>query len=80
MDCRRSALAMQPAISSSGYYDHDSPPMCGDSVPDEETDLDWFNRLRNSLNPDPDGFDQRQTWKAPEIHLEDGRILVLDYT
>ena len=30
--------------------------------------------------PDPDWFDQTPKWKAPEIHLEDGRILVLEYT
>ena len=33
-----------------------------------------------STEPDPDWFDQSQTWKAPEIHLDDGRILVLEYT
>lgn len=49
-------------------------------IPDEEPDLDWFNRPRNPSNPDPDGFDQRQTWKPAEIHLEDGRILVLEYS
>ena len=47
-------------------------------IPDEEPNLDWFNRSSNPSNPDPDGFDQRQTWKPAEIHLEDGRILVLD--
>jgi len=57
---------------------HDSPPECGGGVPDDEPDLDWFNRSRNPSNPDPDGFDQRQTWKPKEIHLEDGRILVFD--
>jgi hypothetical protein len=59
---------------------HYSPPQCGGSVPDEEPDLDWFNRPRNPSNPDPDGLDQRQTWKPAEIHLEDGRILVLEYS
>ena len=49
-------------------------------IPDDEPDLDWFNRPRNPSNPDPDGFDQRQTWQAPEIHLDDDRILVLEYT
>jgi hypothetical protein len=59
-------------------------------IPDEEPDLDWFNRPRNPSNPDPEGFDQRvlrslgeevsQAWKAPEIHLDDGRILVLEST
>ncbi len=48
-------------------------------IPDEEPNLDWFNRTGNTSNPDPDGFDQRQTWKPAEIHLEDGRILVFDY-
>lgn len=49
-------------------------------IPDDEPDLDWFNRPRNPSNPDPDGFDQSPAWKAPEIHLDDGRILVLEYT
>ena len=49
-------------------------------IPDDEPDLDWFNRPRNPSNPDPDGIDQSQTWQAPEIHLDDGRILVLEYT
>ena len=57
---------------------HDSPLESGAGVPDEEPDRDWFNRSSNPSNPDPDGFDQRQTWKPAEIHLEDGRILVLD--
>lgn len=26
------------------------------------------------------GFDQSPTWQAPEILLDDGRTLVLDYT
>ena len=47
---------------------------------DNGPDLDWFNRPRNPSNPDPEGFDQSQTWQAPEIHLDDGRILVLEYT
>ncbi|MDA0723411.1 MAG: hypothetical protein O3A82_05215 [Verrucomicrobia bacterium] len=50
----------------------------GGGVPDDEPDLDWFNRSRNPSNPDPDGYDQRPTWKHKEIHLEDGRILVFD--
>jgi hypothetical protein len=37
----------------------------------------WFNRPRNPSNPDPDGIDQSQTWQAPEIHLDDERILLL---
>jgi len=49
-------------------------------IPDDEPDLDWFNRPRDPSNPDPDGIDQSQTWQAPEIHLEDGRILVLEYS
>ncbi|MBM3863089.1 MAG: transposase, partial [Verrucomicrobia bacterium] len=50
-------------------------------IPDDEPDLDWFNRPRNpSNNPDPEGFDQSPTWKAPEIQLDDGRILVLEST
>ena len=49
-------------------------------IPDDEPDLDWFNRPRNSSDPDPDWFDQSQTWQAPVIHLDDGRILVLEHT
>jgi hypothetical protein len=49
-------------------------------IPDDEPDLDWFNRPRNPNEPDQDWFDQTPTWKAPEIHLDDGRILVLEYT
>ena len=26
-------------------------------IPDDEPNLDWFNRLRNPSNPDPDGLD-----------------------
>jgi hypothetical protein len=47
---------------------------------DYDPDLDWFNRSKNPSNPDLAGFDQSQTWQPKEIHLEDGRILVLDYT
>jgi hypothetical protein len=31
-------------------------------------------------DPEPDWFDQSQTWQTPETHLEDGSILVLEYT
>jgi hypothetical protein len=47
-------------------------------IPDDEPYLDWFNRALNPGNPDSAGIDQRDPWKAPEIHLEDGRILVFD--
>ncbi len=47
-------------------------------IPDEEPDLDWFNRPRNPPNPDPDGIDQRPQWRASEVKLDDGRILVLE--
>jgi hypothetical protein len=49
-------------------------------IPDDEPNLDWFNRPRNPPNPDPEGFDPTPTWKPEEIHLDDGRILVLEYT
>ncbi len=49
-------------------------------IPDDEPDLEGFNRFRNPLNPDPNGIDQSQTWQAPEIQLDDGRILVLEST
>ena len=58
-----------------------SPPQAiKEWIPDEEPDLDWFNRPRNPSNPDPDGYDQSQTWKPEEIQLDDGRTLVLEYT
>ena len=47
-------------------------------IPDDEPDLDWFNRPRSSANPDPDGFDQSQAWQPEEVPLGDGRTLVLD--
>jgi hypothetical protein len=47
-------------------------------IPDDEPNLDWFNRIRNPSNTDPDGLDQRHTWQAPEIQLDDGRTLVLE--
>jgi hypothetical protein len=49
-------------------------------IPDDEPDHDWFNRPRNPSNPDSDGIDQRPSWQAPEIHLDDGRTLVLEYS
>ena len=30
-------------------------------IPDDEPDLDWFNRPRNPNEPDPDWFDQTPT-------------------
>lgn len=57
-----------------------SPPRGGWSIPDDEPDLDWFNRPRNPSNPDPDGLDQRPSWRPREVPLEDGWILVLDDT
>jgi hypothetical protein len=30
-------------------------------IPDDEPDLNWFNRSRNLSSPDPDCFDQRPT-------------------
>jgi hypothetical protein len=49
-------------------------------IPDDEPDLDGFNRPPNPSEPDPDWFDQTPAWTAPEIHLDDGRIPVLEYT
>ena len=47
-------------------------------IPADEPDLNCFNRHRNPPNPDPDGIDQRPQWRAPEVKLDDGRILVLE--
>ena len=52
---------------------HELPVAIKERIHDEEPDLDWFNRPRNPLNPDPNGIDQSQTWQAPEIQLGDGR-------
>ena len=49
-------------------------------IPDDEPDLDWFNRPRNPSESDQDCFDQSQVWKPEEIPLGDGRTLVLDDT
>ena len=49
-------------------------------IPDDEPELDWFNRPQNPSNPDSEGLDQTPTWKAPEIRLDGGRILVLEHT
>jgi hypothetical protein len=49
-------------------------------IPDDEPDLDWFNRPRNPSESDQDCFDQSQAWKPEEIPLGDGCILVLDDT
>jgi hypothetical protein len=59
---------------------HDAPPGCGRSIPDDEPNLDWFNRPRNPSVPDLDGFHQSPAWQPEEIPLGDGRILVLDHT
>ena len=49
-------------------------------IPDDEPDLTWFNQPWKPSEPDPDRFDQTSTRKAPEVPLDDGRILVLEYT
>ena len=59
---------------------HELPVAIKEWIPDDEPDPDRFNRPRKPSNPDPEGFDQTPAWKAPEIHLDDGRIQVLEYT
>ena len=49
-------------------------------IPDDEPNLNWFNQPRKAPEPYPDWFDQSPVWKPEEIHLDDGRILVLEYT
>jgi hypothetical protein len=49
-------------------------------IPDDEPDLTWFNQPRKPSELDPEWFDQSPAWKAPEVPLDDGRILVLEYT
>jgi hypothetical protein len=36
-------------------------------IPDDEPNLDWFNRPRNPSNPDPDGYDQRVLRSLPDL-------------
>ena len=78
VDCRRSALAMPPARSSSGSCFLHSPPKCGGSIPDDDPDLTWFNQPRHPSESEPDPFDQSPTWQPEEIPLGDGRTLVLE--
>jgi hypothetical protein len=47
-------------------------------IPDDEPDLDWFNRSRNPSNPDRDRFDQSPAWQASEVPLGDRYTLVLE--
>ncbi|MEP4076590.1 hypothetical protein [Haloferula sp.] len=47
-------------------------------IPDDEPDLDWFNRPRAGSDPDGDDVDQRSSWQPQEIPLGDGRTLVLE--
>ena len=49
-------------------------------IPDDEPDLDWFNRPRNPSNSAPEDFDQRPSWQPEKIPLGDRRTLVLDFT
>jgi hypothetical protein len=47
-------------------------------IPDDEPNLDWFNRPRNPAQRDEDSLDQRPSGSPEEIRLDDERILVLD--
>jgi hypothetical protein len=49
-------------------------------IADDEPNLDWFYRPRNSANPDPDEFDQRSAWRTSEVQLDEDRVLVLEYS
>ena len=49
-------------------------------IPDDQPELEWFYRPRNSANPDSEGYDQRPAWQAPEVQLDDHRVLVLEYS
>jgi len=68
----------QPARSSSGSCFHHSPPKCGWSVPDDETDLSWFNQERTPAGVDSSIYDQSPAWQPTEISLGDGLTMVLD--
>jgi hypothetical protein len=47
-------------------------------IPDDEPNLDWFNRPRDPDASDPDRFDQSPAWQASEVPLGDGYTLVLE--
>ena len=47
-------------------------------IPDDEPNLDWFNRPRNPDLTEEEPIDQRSTWRPDEIRIDDERILVLD--
>jgi hypothetical protein len=49
-------------------------------IPNDSPGLTLFNQPRKQLQPDPDWFDQSPAWPAPEVRLDDERILVLEYT
>ncbi len=49
-------------------------------IPDDEPDLDWFNRPRNPSNSDPGDTNRRSSWPPEEVPVGDGRILILDDT
>ncbi len=50
-------------------------------IPDDEPNLNGFNQPRNARiqSQDFDDIDQSPTWQAPEILLDEGRTLVLEY-
>ncbi|CAN5323397.1 hypothetical protein BH23VER1_BH23VER1_13660 [soil metagenome] len=48
-------------------------------IPDDEPNLDWFNRPQNPPNPDPEDFDRSPTWQPEEIRLDDDRTLAVEY-
>ncbi|MCP5538289.1 MAG: transposase [Akkermansiaceae bacterium] len=49
-------------------------------IPDQNPELDWFNRPRIPSAPPGhrNAYDQRPRWKPEEVPLGDGRTLVLD--
>ena len=54
------------------------PPNCGESIPDAEPDLNWFNQARPPSDSEPDQFDQSPAWQPEEVPLGDGRTLILE--
>jgi hypothetical protein len=48
----------------------------------DKPDFSWFNQPRKPSEPGPKSFNQSPTWRPfrQKIQLEEGRILVLEYT
>jgi hypothetical protein len=68
-----------PGLGTASLQTRSSCPI-KEWIPDDEPALTWFNQPRKPLEQDPEWFDQSPAWRPPEIPLDDGHILVLEYT